>query len=255
MSVELTRADEVATITISNPDRKNALSLEASEQMAAHVHDVAHDDDVRCVRVRGEGDAFCSGIDLTTSMGGGGPTAELERGLNAVATGLLRMEKPTVAAVRGPAVGAGAAIATACDFVYAEESAYFGWGFTDIGLAPDTGATWVLPRLVGTRRALELLITGERLSAQEAVALDIANDAVPDDDLEAFVEDRVAMLSDRPTVAVGAAKRLVYRSAHRSLEEAMHAEATAQERVIQTEDVGEGIAAFAEDRDPQFEGR
>lgn len=255
MSVELTREEAVATITISNPERKNAISLDAAESMAEHVHDVTHDDGVRCVVVQGEGDAFCSGLDLTSGLGGGGPTEELERGLNAIATGLLRMEKPTVAKVRGPAVGAGASIATACDFVYAEESAFFGWGFADIGLAPDTGATWVLPRLVGTRRALELLITGERLTAQEAVALDVANDAIPDADLDGFVEDRVDLLASRPTVAVGAAKRLVYRSGHRSFEEALHAEAQAQERAVETDDFAEGIAAFAEKREPEFEGR
>ncbi|WP_255198630.1 enoyl-CoA hydratase/isomerase family protein [Halorarius litoreus] len=255
MSVELTRDDEIATITISNPERKNAISLEAAEEMAEHVHDVAHDDGIRCVVVQGDGDAFSSGLDLASGMGTSGPTEELERGLNAIATGLLRMEKPTVAKVRGPAVGAGASIATACDFVYAEESAYFGWGFTDIGLAPDTGATWVLPRLVGTRRALELLITGEKVTAEEAVALDVANDAVPDEDLDGFVEDRVNLLASRPTVAVGTAKKLVYRSSHRSFEEALHAEAQAQERAVETEDFGEGIAAFAEKREPEFQGR
>ncbi|WP_255151432.1 enoyl-CoA hydratase/isomerase family protein [Halorarius halobius] len=255
MSVELTRTDDVATITISNPDRKNAISVAASEDMAEYVHEVAHDDGVRCVVVQGEGDAFCSGIDLAEGMGGGSPTQELERGLNAIVAGLVRMRKPTVAKVRGPAVGAGASLATACDFVYAEQSATFGWGFTDIGLAPDTGATWVLPRLVGVRRALELLATGEQISAEEAVALDIANDAVPDADLDGFVDQRVEMLASRPTEAVAAAKRLVYRSGHRSFEEALRAEAREQERMVETEDFAEGVAAFAENREPEFQGR
>lgn len=255
MSVELAVDDDVATVTISNPDRKNAISLDAAETMAGHVHDLAHDDSVRCVVLQGDGDAFSSGLDLASGLGGSGPTEELERGLNAIVRGLVRMGKPTVASVRGPAVGAGASLATACDFVYAARSAYFSWGFTDIGLAPDTGATWVLPKLVGTRRALELLITGEEITAEEAVALDVATDAVPDGELEAFVDDRVATLASRPTLAVAAAKRLVYRNAHRSLEEALRAEARAQERMVETADFAEGVAAFAEKREPEFEGR
>lgn len=255
MSIELTRDGDAATITISNPERKNAVSPEACETLADRIHEVAHDDSVRCVVLTGEGDAFCSGLDLTSGLGAGGPMEELEQGLNAVASGLLRMEKPTVAAVRGPAVGAGASIATACDFVYAEQSAMFSWGFTNIGLAPDTGATYVLPRLVGTRRALELLVTGEQVTAAEAVAMDIATDAVPDEEFDAFVDDRVEMLCSRPTLAVGAAKRLVYRNGNRSLEEALYAEGRAQERMVETDDFAEGVGAFTEGREPEFEGQ
>ncbi|WP_435196768.1 enoyl-CoA hydratase/isomerase family protein [Natronomonas sp. EA1] len=246
---------EAVTLTISNPDRKNAISVEDSVTLADHIHDVAHDDSVRCVVLTGEGDAFCSGLDLSAGMGSGGPSAELERGLNRIARGLLQMEKPTVAKVHGAAVGAGASLATACDFVYASQDAVFGWGFTNIGLAPDTGATYVLPRLIGVRRAFELLATGEEISAEEAVALNIVNDALPAADLDGFVEERVATLLNRPTKAVAEAKRLVYRNSHRSLEEALQGEARAQEEMITTDDFAEGVAAFAEKRDPEFTGQ
>jgi 2-(1,2-epoxy-1,2-dihydrophenyl)acetyl-CoA isomerase len=253
--ITVSHEDDIVTITMSNPERKNALDGAAAEAMAEHLREAAHDRSVRCVLVRGEGDAFCSGIDLAGDLGGSSAAAELEGGLNAIATSLLRMEKPVVAAVSGPAVGAGAAIATACDFVYAAESATFGWGFTDIGLAPDTGATYVLPRLVGVRRAMELLTTGERITADEAVECGIANEAVPDAEFDEFVDERTTELAARPTRAVGAAKRLVLRNTHRSLEEALAAEARTQDRMVETDDFSEGIQAFVEDREPEFTGR
>jgi 2-(1,2-epoxy-1,2-dihydrophenyl)acetyl-CoA isomerase len=255
MSVDLTREDGIATITISNPERKNAVDAPAAAEMADHVHEVAHDDSVRCVVVTGEGDAFCSGLDLAGDMGVGSPAAELEVGLNVIVRGLVRMEKPTLARVPGPAVGAGASMAAACDFVYPVEGTFFEWGFTNIGLAPDTGATFVLPRLVGVRRALELLVTGERISAERAVELGVANEAVPEAEFDARVAERAETLAGRPTTAVAAAKRLVYRSHHRSLEETLHEEAIAQETMVETEDFAEGVAAFLENRDPQFQGR
>lgn len=255
MSVELTHDDSIATLTISNPDRKNAIDAPAAEQMASYVHDVAYDDSIRCVVVTGEGDAFCSGLDLAGDMGGGSPAAELEHGLNAIAQGLIRMEKPTIANVPGPAVGAGGSLAAACDFVYAAEEAFFEWGFTNIGLAPDTGATFVLPRLVGVRTALDLLITGRRIDAERAVELGVANETVPVDELDSLVAERAETLAGRPTKAVAAAKRLVYRSSHRSMEETLREEALAQEEMIDSEDFAEGVAAFMANRDPEFKGR
>jgi 2-(1,2-epoxy-1,2-dihydrophenyl)acetyl-CoA isomerase len=255
MSVETTRDGAVATITISNPERRNAMDAPASTAMADRVREFAHDDGVRCVVVTGEGDAFCAGLDMAGDMGGANPAEELETGFNAIARGLIRMEKPTVAKVAGPAVGAGASIAAACDFVYAAEDAFFEWGFTNIGLAPDTGATYTLPRLVGTRRALELLITGERVTAEEAVDLGVATRTVPAGELDAHVAERAETLAGRPTKAVAAAKRLIYRSDQRSLEETLREEALAQEEMVESEDFMEGVAAFMADRDPEFEGR
>ena len=254
MSVETTRDGAVATVTISNPERRNAMDAPASSAMADRVREL-DDDEVRCVVVTGEGDAFCAGLDMAGDMGGANPAEELETGFDAIARGLIRMEKPTVAKVPGPAVGAGASIAAACDFVYPADDAFFEWGFTNIGLAPDTGATDVLPRLVGTRTALGLLITGDRIDAAEAVELGVANEVVPGEELDGFVADRAETLAGRPTKAVAAARRLVYRSDHRSLEETLREEALAQEAMIQTEDFIEGVAAFMADREPAFEGR
>lgn len=253
--IDVSHEEQVATVTMSNPARKNALSPKACETMADSLRELAHDPSVRCVVVAGDGDAFCSGIDLANGMDVASPAEELEGGLNAIATSLLRMEKPVVAKVSGPAVGAGASIATACDFVYAAESATFGWGFTDIGFAPDTGATYVLPRLVGVRTAMELVTTGRKVDADEAVELGIATEAVPDAELDELVSERVKMLCSRPTRAVGAAKRLLLRNTHRSLEEALAAEARAQDRMVETDDFSEGVLAFMEDRDPEFTGR
>ena len=255
MSVDLTREGSIATITISNPARRNAIDAPAARTLADHVREVAADDAIRCVVVTGEGDAFSSGLDLAGDMGSGDPPQELEVGFNAVVKGLIRMPKPTVARVPGPAVGAGAAIASACDFVYAVEDAFFEWGFTNIGLGPDTGATYVLPRLVGVRQALELLITGERIDAERAVELGVVNEVIAADEFDDVVDERVEHLAGRPTRAVAAAKRLVYRSHHRPLEETLRAEALEQEALIESEDFGEGVTAFVEGRDPEFSGR
>lgn len=252
--IDVSHEDEVATVTISNPERKNALSPAACETMAESLRELAHDSSVRCVVVAGEGDAFCSGIDLASGMDVASPAEELEGGLNAIATALMRMKKPVVANVSGPAVGAGASIATACDFVYAADSAVFGWGFTDIGFVPDTGATHVLPRLVGLRTAMELVTTGRKVDADVAVELGIATEAVPEEELDGLVTERVEMLLSRPTRAVGEAKRLLLRSSHRSLEETLTAEARAQDRMVETDDFSEGVMAFMEGRDPEFTG-
>jgi len=254
-TIEVTRDQDYATVTISNPERKNAISAAACQEMAGELRSLATDDDVRCVVVTCAGEDFCSGLDLTEGIAGASVSQELETGLNAIATALLRMAKPTVARVRGACVGAGASIATACDFVYAEAGARFGWGFTDIGLAPDTGATYVLPRLVGVRRALDLLMTGRRVDAAEAVELGIATEAISSEEFEDAVAERVATLASRPTLALGETKRLVQRNTHRSLEEALTAEARAQERMVVSDDFAEGVSAFFEKREPEFEGR
>ncbi|MFB6180078.1 MAG: enoyl-CoA hydratase/isomerase family protein [Halorientalis sp.] len=254
-AIDVMREDAYATVTISNPERKNAISAEACQTMAAELRELAVDDAIRCVVVAGAGEDFCSGIDLAEGIGGASVSQELETGLNAIATALMRMEKPTVASVTGACVGAGASIATACDFVYAEEGAQFGWGFTDIGLAPDTGATYVLPRLVGVRRALDLLMTGRRIDAERAVDLGIATEAIPAEVFTETVAERVAMLTARPTLALGETKRLVQRNSHRSLEQALRAEARAQERMILTDDFSEGVQAFFQGRDPEFQGQ
>ncbi len=246
--------DGAGWVTIDHPGRKNSLTGEACVEFADALVALANDESVRCVVVTGANDAFCSGIDLAGGAGTDGAGDELEKGLNVIARQLLTMEKPTVASVTGPAVGAGAAIATACDFVYASESATFGWGFTDIGLAPDTGATYVLTRLVGYRTAMELLTTGRRLSATEAADLDLVNSIVPDDSLASTVEDHVRTLCNRPTKAVGELKRLLVRNSHRSIEEALASETRVQKRMLQTDDFIEGVSAFLEDRQPEFTG-
>ena len=254
MSVDLARDGDVATITIDNPEKKNAIDVDSAAALADHLFELAHDDGVRCVEVTGAGDAFCSGLDITASAAGGA-TEELERGFNAIARRILRMPKPVVATLPGPAVGAGASIASACDFVYAAESAWFQWKFTELGLVPDTGATYVLPRLVGPRLATELMVTARKMDVDEAVEEGVANEAIPDAEYGDVVAERLAMLASRPTKAVGATKRLALRNWHRSMEESLRAEAGAQEQMFQTEDATEGFTAFTEGREPEFEGR
>lgn len=252
--IDVRREQPRVTVTIRDPERRNALDAAAASELAGVLRALGADEAIRVIVLTGAGEHFCSGIDLAAGFEGDSVTSELAAGLHAVARALVRAPKPTVARVRGSAVGAGAAIATACDFVYAAETATFAWGFTDIGLAPDTGATYVLPRLVGTRRALDLLATGRRIDATTAAEWGIATEAVPAEEFDAVVDERVTRLAARPTRAVGELKRLVRRNSHRSVEEALRAEARAQDRLVRTDDFAEGVTAFFADREPAFEG-
>lgn len=254
-SVSLKHDQQVATVTIHNPAKKNALSFEATKELRDHLHEVQYDDDVRCVVVTGEGDSFCAGAEVggLAEVDFADHAAGIEQRFHEVVYTLMRMKKPVVAKVRGPAVGAGASLATACDFAYSSPDARFGWVFSNIGVSVDSGASFILPRLVGARTAMELLASGELIGAEEACELGITNDVV--DDLDEFVAARAHELSNGPTRALGEMKRMLLRGTHRSLEEVLDAEATSQTTLRETHDRKEGMAAFLEKRKPEFEGR
>jgi 2-(1,2-epoxy-1,2-dihydrophenyl)acetyl-CoA isomerase len=223
--------------------------------MADRVRELAHDDEVRCVVVTGEGDAFCAGLDMAGDMGGANPAEELETGFDAIARGLIRIGEADGREGARPGGRRRRLHRGRLRLRLPRGRRLLRVGLHNIGLAPDTGATDVLPRLVGTRTALGLLITGDCIDAAEAVELGVANEVVPGEELDGFVADRAETLAGRPTKAVAAARRLVYRSDHRSLEETLREEALAQEAMIQTEDFIEGVVAFMADREPAFEGR
>lgn len=256
--VTLTVDDTIATITMNVPEKKNALARLAVDEFTSHLRSVQYDEDVRCVVITGAGDAFCAGADVSERVDVDSVAdlpADIESNFHELIRLIMRMKKPVVAKVRGPAVGAGACIATACDFVYADEDAVMGWVFVNIGIAIDSGVSFILPRLVGLRTATELVYTGDIIGAEEAEEIGLINEAVPGGGLDDRVEERVESMASSPTRALGETKRLFLRGSHATLEETLDAEATAQGVIFHSEDRTEGMRAFGEDRDPRFEGR
>lgn len=253
--VEHDDEEPIATVTISNPDRRNAISEADALTLAERLWEIDADaDDVRCVIVQGEGDAFCAGADLAAG-GMAAPTAEdVDRGLHGAVRAIMRLSKPVIAKVRGHAVGAGASIATACDFVYTDDTAKIGFVFANIGLTADSGSTFILPRLVGVRTAMDLLTSGRTLDATEAAEIGLTTELV-EGNLDERVHERAVALANGPTRSFSAIRRLLLRGTHTSLEEQLEAEARAQEVMFNTDDAMEGISAFIEDRDPEFEGQ
>jgi 2-(1,2-epoxy-1,2-dihydrophenyl)acetyl-CoA isomerase len=245
----------VATLTLARPDRLNALSGRTVDEMRAAVEHVAGSD-ARCLLIAGEGRGFSSGADL--AGGGGLPDdagAALEKHFNPLVEALFALPVPIVAAVNGPAAGAGCSLALAADLVVAARSAYFLQAFVNIGLIPDAGATWLLPRLAGRARALEMMMLGERVSAEQALEWGMIARVVDDEDLASESVHLATRLAQGPTVALGLIRRLARESAHLPLSEALAAERAAQRTAGETGDFRSAVMAFLHKRQPSFEGK
>ena len=245
----------VATLVINRPDRLNALSAETLDEMREAIEGLPQAG-ARCLLMTGEGRAFSSGADLAT--GGGLPEdagEALERHFNPLVEALFALPMPVVAAVNGPCAGAGCSIALAADMVIAARSAYFLQAFVNLGLIPDAGATWLLPRLVGRARAMEMMMLGERISAEQAAQWGMIARVVEDADLVVEASALAARLARGPTVAYALIRRLARDNAQSSLVEALAAERIAQREAGRTEDLKAGLAAFLTRQPPRFEGR
>lgn len=244
-----------ATITIARPERLNALSGQTVDELRAAVEQVGASD-ARCLLITGEGRGFSSGADLA---GGGGLPDDvgesLEKHFNPLVEALFALEIPVVAAVNGAAAGAGCSLALCADIVIAARSAYFLQAFVNIGLIPDAGATWLLPRLVGRARAMEMMLLGERVPAQQALAWGMISRVVEDDELIAEATGLAARLAAGPTVAMGLIRQLARDSAHLPLGEALAAERTAQREAGRTDDFKAAVMSFIQKSPPRFEGR
>jgi 2-(1,2-epoxy-1,2-dihydrophenyl)acetyl-CoA isomerase len=255
------RRGKVAVITLNRPDSLNALSISMRAPLLEAFEGASRDRAVGAIVVTGAGRAFSSGGDITfmeSVMAQGGRFADF-RGL--VDTGrdlvlaLDLIEKPVIAAVNGAAAGGGMSLALACDVRWASEKAKFGQSFVRIGLHPDWGALYTLPRLVGTSRALELMWTGDLIDAAEALRLGIVSRVLAP---EALLDETLAFaerLASGPAVATAEIKKSVKRSLGYTLEQALKHEIEAQERCWNTRDAREGFAAFLAKREPRFEGR
>ena len=246
----------VATITLNRPDSLNALNAATVDELRRAVESLAGSG-ARTLLITGAGRGFSSGADLA---GGGGGLPEdagmaLEKHFNPLVEAIFALDIPVVAAVNGPAAGAGCSLALAADIVIAAQSAYFLQAFVNIGLIPDAGATWLLPRLAGRARAMEMMMLGERISAEQAAQWGMISRMVADEDLASEAVALATRLAQGPTVALGLIRKLMRESATLPLSEALASERIAQREAGNTADFKAAILAFLQKRQPRFEGR
>ncbi|UPV98911.1 enoyl-CoA hydratase-related protein [Halorussus gelatinilyticus] len=260
-SVALDIADGVATVTLSEPDRRNALSTEMSAEVRDALADIA-ESDARCVAVEGAGEAFSAGGDIAamrerfeSDESLDEQVRRLERTTSETVARLATFPLPTVAKIDGAAFGAGANLAIACDVQLASDDASVGFGFRQVGLSIDAGTSYLLPRIVGENVAKELVFTGELVGAERALDLGLVNRVYPAEEFDERADQFVDRVATGPTVALRHAKRLLGEGLDKSVQRAMTDEATAQGIVFETDDHEEGVRAFLEDREPKFEGR
>ena len=257
--LEYTVDNGVGTILLNRPQRKNAFTLAMIDEWAQALREAADDDAVRALVLTGAGDAFCSGIDLGDLSGVESTPLERKRMLthriHRIALALEDLDKPVVAAVKGPAVGAGMDMALMCDMRFVGESARFSEGYIRVGLVPGDGGCFWLPRLVGVAKALELLLTGDFVDGREAERIGIANHCYPDDDLLPKTYEFAERLAKLPPVAAGVIKRATYQSLRVDLRTHLDLISSHMAVVQSTADSKEAMAAFREKREPHFEGR
>ena len=248
--------ERVAYITLNRPDQLNALSFQMRAELAQAFEACAADGEVRVVVLAGAGRAFCAGVDLRDGSFEEAPIESVEvRVRGDFRAKLVGMGKPSIAAVHGVVLGGGCELALCCDLRIAAEDAQFGQPEINLGSIPGGGATQRLPRLIGTTRALELLLTGDRLTAAEAYQLGLLNRVVPRDELAGAASELAQKLAAKAPLAVRYTREAVYRGLDLSLEEGVRLEAYLGGLLRTTEDRVEGLAAFREKRPPQFKGR
>jgi 2-(1,2-epoxy-1,2-dihydrophenyl)acetyl-CoA isomerase len=246
---------KVGVLTLNRPESLNALNAAMVDELRAAV-EAAPGTGARCLLLTGEGRGFSSGADLAS--GGGLPSdagMALEKHFNPLIEALFALPIPVVAAVNGPCAGAGCSLALAADIVIAGKSAYFLQAFVNIGLIPDAGATWLLPRLAGRARAMEMMMLGERIPAVQAAEWGMISRVVEDEELASEALVLAARIAQGPTVAYGLIRRLAREAGHSSLSEALAAERVAQRAAGETEDFKGAVVAFLQKRQPSFEGR
>lgn len=256
------RRGSVAWVTLNRPEMRNALKPEMREELIDAVGVVSADLDLRCMVLTGAGEGFCSGADISGAGQRQGQKRVAGMARDAIRGGSQRLfraiwelEKPTIAAVNGVAAGIGCHIAFASDLIVASEKARFIEVFARRGIVPDGGGTYILPRLIGLAKAKEMVLFADAWSAADAERIGLVNKVVAPDLLEAAVTEWAERLAAGPTRALGLAKRLLNRSLESDLATSLEEEALVQELVNQTDDIKEGMIAFAERRDPKFTGR
>ncbi len=257
MEIHLEINDGIARITLNRPEVYNSFNRSMALQLQEALADVATNALVRAVVLTGSGKAFSAGQDLGEAVAPDGPGLEriLKEHYNPIIRSIVALEKPVIALVNGVAAGAGANIALACDIVIAHEQASFIQAFSKIGLIPDSGGTYFLPRLIGSQKALALMMTGGKVSAKEAEALNMIYKAVEAETYETFTADFVSKLALMPTRALVLTKKAVQESWNNTLSEQLNLELALQVEAGNTEDFKEGVQAFLDKRKPNFTGK
>lgn len=251
--------DGVATLTLNRPDRLNSFTTEMHEEVAAALATVESDSTIRALLLTGAGRGFCAGQDLNLREASAGGEfdagAAIDRYYNPLVRRLRALRKPVIAAVNGPAAGAGANLAFACDIVLAARSASFLQAFCRIGLVPDTGGTWFLPRLAGSARALGMMLLGEPLPAATAAEWGLIWKVVDDEKLMSEACALATKLAQGPTIGLGLIKEALNRSLVSTLDAQLDSERDLQRIAATSADFREGVAAFLEKRPARFTGR
>ena len=250
--------DGIGRIRLNRPASYNSFNRKMAFELQDVLAQCAGNPEIRVVCISGEGKAFCAGQDLVEVS-----TPELHPGFKAILDehyapiirAITHMEKPVVAAVNGVAAGAGANIALACDIVLARESAQFIQAFSGIGLIPDSGGTWFLPRLIGLQKAMALTMLGDRVPAKEAESMGMIYKALPDEEFEEKVSQMLEKLAGMPTYGLALTKKALYLGMQHGLEEQLKTETQLQILASESDDYHEGVAAFLQKRKPQFTGK
>jgi len=255
-TIHIQQVGSVALLRLNRPQVYNSFNREMALALQSALDDAAANKDIRCIVISGNGKAFCAGQDLAEVTGPNPPGFKTILGehYNPIIEKIRNVAKPVVAAVNGVAAGAGANIALACDIVIATESASFIQAFSKIGLVPDSGGTFFLPRLVGFQRAMALCMLGDKVSAAEALEMGMICKVLHDETFISDVNKLAENLAGMPTKALGLTKRLINSSLTHNLDEQLQMESVIQIESAQTHDYQEGVQAFIEKRKPAFKG-
>jgi len=256
--ITVSRREGVGIITLNRPEKLNALTARMADEITDAIEGLSSEKGVRVIVVTGKGRAFCAGGDMADMVDPPVPPAEFKEWIslhgNRMITTLHFCKKPTIASVNGPAMGAGFNLALACDMIVCSSSAVFGQVFVKLGLHPDCGGTYFLPRRIGMARASELIFTGDAISAERAYEFGILNRMVAPDRLEDETWGLAKEIANGPPIALALAKENICKGMSHDLETMLRLEAYAQGALTQTQDYLEGVRAFKEKRTPKFTG-
>jgi 2-(1,2-epoxy-1,2-dihydrophenyl)acetyl-CoA isomerase len=258
-NIEFSIVDGLAKLVLNRPDRLNSFNAEMHVEVKSAFKRLATKGAARCLLITGSGRGFCAGQDLSDrSVSGGDQAPDLSASIrdnyNPLIRAITALEMPVICAVNGVAAGAGANIALACDIVFAAQSASFIQSFNKLGLVPDSGGTWMLPRLVGHARAMRLCLLGEKVTASKALEMGMISQVVEDDDLLKIASDIGQQLASAPTLGLALIKRALLVSSSHNLDQQLDLECELQGVAGRSDDYREGVSAFMEKRSPNYQG-